>query len=77
MKLTLDWNCVIEVEEQRHQASCVVDLVKAHRSGERKVNELIPESCFNLQFLQPFPRASPAAIPCHICTLPCARNHAA
>ena len=37
MKLTLDWNCVIEVEEQRHQASCVVDLVKAHRSGELEV----------------------------------------
>ena len=34
MKLTLDWNCVIEVEEQRPQAAFIVDLVKAHRSGE-------------------------------------------
>lgn len=37
MKLTLDWNCVIEVEEDRPQASCVVDLVNAHRKGELEV----------------------------------------
>ena len=37
MKLTLDWNCVIEVEEGRSQASCVTDLVNAHRNGELEV----------------------------------------
>ena len=37
MKLTLDWNCVIEVEEGRPQAPYVVDLVNAHRNGEFEV----------------------------------------
>jgi hypothetical protein len=37
MKLTLDWNCVIEVEEGRSQASCVTNLVNAHRIGEFEV----------------------------------------
>lgn len=31
MKFTLDWNCVIEVEEQRAQAASVKALVEAHR----------------------------------------------
>lgn len=37
MKLTLDWNCVIEVEEGRAQASYVSDLVESHRNGEIEV----------------------------------------
>ena len=37
MKLTLDWNCVIEVEEHRRQATFVIDLVGRHRSGEFEV----------------------------------------
>ena len=31
MKLTLDWNCVIEVEEGRPQAEHVSDLINSHR----------------------------------------------
>lgn len=37
MKLTLDWNCVIEVEEGRPQASYVVDLIDSHRKGQFEV----------------------------------------
>lgn len=37
MKLTLDWNCVIEVEENRPQASYVRDLINSHRNGEFEV----------------------------------------
>jgi hypothetical protein len=33
MKLTLDWNCVIEVEEGRPQAPAVKGLIDAHRKG--------------------------------------------
>ncbi len=33
MQLTLDWNCLIEVEENRPQAAFVDDLIKAHRAG--------------------------------------------
>lgn len=31
MKITLDWNCVIEVEEDRPQAHSVTDLIRLHR----------------------------------------------
>lgn len=37
MKLTLDWNCVIEVEEGRPQASCVTELIRFHRLGRFEV----------------------------------------
>lgn len=37
MKLTLDWNCVIEVEEDRPQAPHVVDLINCHRQGQFEV----------------------------------------
>ena len=37
MKLTLDWNCVIEVEEDRPQAKYVTDLVNRHRKGQFEV----------------------------------------
>lgn len=37
MKLTLDWNCVIEVEEDRPQAAYVRDLVDRHRKGQFEV----------------------------------------
>ncbi len=37
MKLTLDWNCVIEVEEMRPQSAHVIDLVDAHLRGEIEV----------------------------------------
>ncbi|MEO9463899.1 MULTISPECIES: hypothetical protein [Alphaproteobacteria] len=33
MKLTLDWNCVIEVEEGRPQANRVTELIRLHRFG--------------------------------------------
>lgn len=37
MKLTLDWNCVIEVEEGRPQAEDVSFLIAAHRQGRCNV----------------------------------------
>jgi len=37
MKLTLDWNCVIEVEEGRPQANCVTELIRFHRLGRFEV----------------------------------------
>ena len=37
MRLTLDWNCVIEVEEGREQSSDVSSLISAHRSGQLEV----------------------------------------
>lgn len=37
MKLSFDWNCVIEVEEDRPQASDVTELVKLHRLGRCEV----------------------------------------
>lgn len=37
MKLTLDWNCVIEVEEGRLQAEHVSDLINFHRQGHFEV----------------------------------------
>ena len=37
MKLTLDWNCVIEVEEDRPQAAFVTDLISSHRKGQFEV----------------------------------------
>jgi hypothetical protein len=37
MKLTLDWNCVIDVEEERRQAPCVRELIQRHREGELEV----------------------------------------
>ena len=37
MRLTLDWNCVIEVEENRPQATFVHDLIHRHRKGQFEV----------------------------------------
>lgn len=37
MKLTLDWNCIIEVEENRPQATAVRDLISRHRNGQLEV----------------------------------------
>ncbi|WP_324754844.1 hypothetical protein [Roseovarius sp. Pro17] len=37
MRLTLDWNCVIEVEEDRPQAAYVRDLINCHRQGQFEV----------------------------------------
>ena len=37
MKLTLDWNCVIEIEENRPQADYVWDLINRHRKNEFEV----------------------------------------
>lgn len=37
MNLTLDWNCIIEVEEDRPQAAYVADLVARHRQGQFEV----------------------------------------
>ncbi|WP_295070327.1 hypothetical protein [Tabrizicola sp.] len=37
MKLTLDWNCLIELEECRAQAPYVTELVAMHRKGKFEV----------------------------------------
>lgn len=37
MKLTLDWNCMIEVEENRPQTNAVRDLISRHRKGQFEV----------------------------------------
>ncbi len=37
MKITLDWNCVIEVEEDRPQANYVTELIRLHRLGRFEV----------------------------------------
>lgn len=38
LKLTLDWNCAIAVEEERPKhAECVRQLIRLHRSGEIEV----------------------------------------
>jgi len=37
MKFSLDWNCVIEVEESRPQAQYVLGLVELHKRGEIEV----------------------------------------
>ena len=37
MRLTFDWNCVIEVEEDRPQANAVIGLVNHHRRQELEV----------------------------------------
>jgi len=54
MKLTFDWNCVIEVEEGREQASFVTDLVCEHRRGEIEVALLATSASENSR-LQRFP----------------------
>ncbi len=52
MKLTLDWNCVIEVEEDRPQASNVRDLVEAHRRGEIEVALLAASASENTKSMR-------------------------
>lgn len=47
MKLTFDWNCVIEVENDQPQANAVSDLVAAHRKGELKVAVLAASASEN------------------------------
>lgn len=47
LKLTLDWNCVIEVEEARPQCSDVLDLVALHRGGELEVSLLAASASEN------------------------------
>jgi hypothetical protein len=37
MKLTLDWNCVIEVEQNGPQSTCVLQLIESHRAGRCEV----------------------------------------
>lgn len=37
MKLTFDWNCIIEVENDGPQAAAVADLVDSHRNGHLEV----------------------------------------
>lgn len=53
MKLTLDWNCVIEVEADRPQALCVRDLISRHRKGQFEVALLAAsasENCMSKRF---------------------------
>lgn len=47
MRVTLDWNCVIEVEEDRPQASHVADLIKWHRRGSLEVGLLAASASEN------------------------------
>ncbi|WP_246831253.1 hypothetical protein [Pseudotabrizicola formosa] len=47
IKLTLDWNCVIELEERRPQAACVQDLVDRHREGQFEVGLLAASASEN------------------------------
>lgn len=49
MKLTLDWNCIIEVEENRSQAQYVRELVIRHRDGQFEVALLAASASENLR----------------------------
>lgn len=49
MKLTLDWNCVIEVEEGRPQAQYVSNLIQLHRKGYFEVALLAASASENLK----------------------------
>lgn len=49
MKLTLDWNCVIEVEEGQPQADAVRALIVAHHSGQIEVALLAASATENTQ----------------------------
>ncbi len=48
MKLTLDWNCVIEVEEKQPQAAYVIDLINRHRKGQFEVALLAASASENM-----------------------------
>jgi len=41
MKHTVDWNCVIEVEQEQPQAETVRQLIAAHRAGTVNVALLV------------------------------------
>lgn len=49
MKFTLDWNCIIEVEEHQPQAAAVIGLVKAHRRCEIEVALLAASASENMK----------------------------
>lgn len=48
-RLSLDWNCVIEVEENRAEARAVRSLVEMHRSGRLEVGLLATSASENLR----------------------------
>jgi HPt (histidine-containing phosphotransfer) domain-containing protein len=52
MKLTLDWNCVIEVEENRPQAGNVNELIEGHRRGEIEVALLAASASENTKSMR-------------------------
>lgn len=49
MRLTLDWNCVIEVEEKRSQAACVLELIDRHQKGQFEVALLAASASENMR----------------------------
>ncbi len=49
MKITFDWNCLIEVEEGREQAAFVSALIEAHRKGAVEVGLLAVSASENLK----------------------------
>lgn len=52
MKLTLDWNCVIEVEENRPQAGNVNELIACHRRREVEVALLAASASENTKSMR-------------------------
>jgi hypothetical protein len=52
MKLTLDWNCVIEVEEDQPQAEYVTELIRLHRLGRFEVALLAASASENTKSKQ-------------------------
>lgn len=55
VKLSLDWNCVIEVEDDRAQAKDVVELIRLHRRGDIEVALLAASASENTKS-QEFPK---------------------
>ncbi|MEP3639818.1 MAG: hypothetical protein ABJN14_21390 [Paracoccaceae bacterium] len=52
MKLTLDWNCVIEVEENRPQSTYVKDLINRHKRDQLEVALLAASASENSKSLR-------------------------
>lgn len=52
VKISLDWNCVIEVEDNRPQASHVLELVRLHREGKCNVALLAASASENTRSMR-------------------------
>lgn len=53
--LSLDWNCIIEVEEERAEARAVRTLAEAHRHGDAEVALLATSASENMKGSRRFP----------------------